>query len=123
MLIFITNIVKIKKTRTKINKLILSGSLITIKTYLLYQNKCFCFKSVFFIYIYLMDNYMEIMAYIGSVIILMSFIVKDVKWLRLLNNVGCLIFLVYAFYHGRTPLILLNSGVILVNIYHLIKKD
>ena len=70
-----------------------------------------------------MDNYMEIMAYIVSVIILMSFIVKDVKWLRLLNNVGCLIFLVYAFYHGRTPLILLNSGVILVNIYHLIKKD
>ena len=123
MLIFITNIPKIKKIRTKVNKLISFGSLITIKTYLLYQNKCFCFKSVFFIYIYLMDNYMEIMAYIGSVIILMSFIVKDVKWLRILNNVGCLIFLVYAFYHGRTPLILLNSGVILVNIYHLIKKD
>lgn len=70
-----------------------------------------------------MDNYMEIMAYIGSVIILISFIVKDVKWLRILNNIGCLIFLVYAFYYNRTPLILLNSGVILINVYHLIKKS
>jgi len=66
---------------------------------------------------------MEIMAYIGSVIVLISFIVKDVKWLRILNNVGCLIFLIYAFYNGKTPLILLNSGVIIVNIYHLIKGD
>ena len=66
---------------------------------------------------------MEIMAYIGSVIILISFVVKSVKWLRILNNVGCLIFLIYASYHGRTPLILLNSGVILVNIYHLFRKD
>ena len=70
-----------------------------------------------------MDNYMEILAYIGSVIIFISFVVKDVKWLRILNNVGCVIFLFYAFYHGRIPLIILNTGVILVNIWHLIKKS
>ena len=70
-----------------------------------------------------MDNYMEILAYIGSVIIFISFVVKNVKWLRILNNVGCVIFLFYAFYHGRIPLILLNSGVILVNIWHLVKKS
>jgi hypothetical protein len=70
-----------------------------------------------------MDNYTEILAYIGSIIIFFSFVVKSVKWLRILNNVGCVIFLYYAFYHGRTPLILLNSGVILVNTWHLIKKN
>ena len=70
-----------------------------------------------------MDNYMEILAYIGSVIIFISFVVKNVKWLRILNNVGCVIFLFYAFYHGRIPLIILNTGVILVNIWHLIKKS
>ena len=70
-----------------------------------------------------MNNYTEILAYIGSIIIFFSFVVKSVKWLRILNNVGCLIFLYYAFYHGRTPLILLNSGVILVNTWHLIKKN
>ena len=70
-----------------------------------------------------MEQYLEIMAYIGSIIIFISFVVKSVKWLRILNNVGCVIFLIYSLYHGRTPLILLNSGVILVNIWHLLKKD
>jgi hypothetical protein len=64
---------------------------------------------------------MEILAYCGSIIIFISFLVKNIKWLRILNNVGCIIFLIYAFYHGRTPLIILNSGVILVNVWHLIK--
>jgi len=62
---------------------------------------------------------MEIMAYIGSVIIFISFCTKNVSLLRVLNNIGCLIFLFYAIHHGRTPLILLNSMVILVNIYHI----
>jgi hypothetical protein len=66
---------------------------------------------------------MEILAYIGSVIIFISFLVKNVKWLRILNNVGCVIFLIYSIYHGRTPLIILNSGVIIVNIWHLIRKS
>jgi hypothetical protein len=66
---------------------------------------------------------MEILAYIGSVIIFISFLVKNVNWLRILNNVGCVIFLIYSIYHGRTPLIILNSGVIIVNIWHLIKGN
>ena len=66
---------------------------------------------------------MEILAYCGSVIIFISFLVKNVNWLRILNNVGCVIFLIYSIYHGRTPLIILNSGVIIVNIWHLIKGN
>jgi len=62
---------------------------------------------------------MEIMAYIGSVIIFISFCTKNVNLLRVLNNIGCLIFLFYAIHHGRFPLIILNSMVILVNIYHI----
>jgi hypothetical protein len=66
-----------------------------------------------------MENFMEIMAYMASVIILISFCTKNVTLLRILNNVGCVIFLFYAFYHGRMPLILLNSMVIVVNMYHI----
>ena len=66
-----------------------------------------------------MENFMEIMAYFGSVIILLSFCTKNVRLLRILNNVGCSIFLVYSFHHGRVPLIVLNSMVMAVNIYHL----
>ena len=72
-----------------------------------------------------MENFMEIMAYIGSLIIFISFCTKNVSLLRVLNNVGCVIFLFYAFYHGRLPLIILNSMVIVVNMYHIWsdKKD
>jgi hypothetical protein len=71
-----------------------------------------------------MEQKMEILAYIGSLIILISFCTKNVKLLRILNNVGCLIFLIYAIYHNRIPLIFLNSSIILINIYYLLKlKD
>ena len=66
---------------------------------------------------------MEIMAYIGSVLVFLSFCTKNVKLLRILNNIGCLIFLFYAIYNGKMPLIILNAMVILVNIYHLVKGD
>ena len=66
-----------------------------------------------------MENFMEIMAYIGSVIIFISFCTKNVNLLRVINNIGCLIFLFYAIHHGRIPLIILNLMVILVNIYYI----
>ena len=69
-----------------------------------------------------MIDWMEAMAYVGSVIIFLSFCTKNVRLLRILNNVGCAIFLVYAFHHGRVPLIVLNSMVMPVNIYHLWKE-
>jgi hypothetical protein len=69
-----------------------------------------------------MIDWMEIMAYVGSAIIFLSFCTKNVRLLRILNNVGCSIFLVYAIHHGRIPLIVLNSMVMAVNIYHLWKE-
>jgi hypothetical protein len=65
---------------------------------------------------------MELLAYFASFIVLISFMVKDVTLLRILNNVGCVLFLIYASYHGRYPLIFLNSMVILVNMYYILKK-
>ena len=66
---------------------------------------------------------MELLAYIASVVVLTSFIVNDVKLLRFLNNIGCVLFLIYACYHGRYPLIFLNSIIIVVNFYYIFKKD
>jgi membrane protein implicated in regulation of membrane protease activity len=68
-----------------------------------------------------MNEYMEIMAYFASVIILISFIVKDVILLRLLNTIGCVLFLIYSTYYGRYPLIFLNFMVIVVNLIYIYK--
>lgn len=68
-----------------------------------------------------MNFYMEIMAYFASVIVLISFIVKDVVLLRLLNTIGCMLFLIYSCYYGRYPLIFLNSMVMIVNLIYIYK--
>ena len=68
-----------------------------------------------------MDYYMEIMAYFASVIVLISFIVKDIILLRLLNTLGCLLFLTYSTYHERYPLVFLNFMVIVVNLFYIYK--
>lgn len=68
-----------------------------------------------------MDYYMEILAYFASVIVLISFMVKDIVLLRLLNVIGCMLFIMYSHYHGRYPLVFLNVMVILVNLVYIYK--
>lgn len=68
-----------------------------------------------------MDFYMEILAYIASTIVLLSFIVKDIVLLRLLNVIGCMLFIMYSHYHGRYPLVFLNFMVIIVNLVYIYK--
>jgi hypothetical protein len=68
-----------------------------------------------------MEYYMEILAYFASVIVLISFIVKDIVLLRLLNVLGCVLFITYSSYHGRYPLIFLNLMVIIVNLIYIYK--
>ena len=64
---------------------------------------------------------MEIMAYFASVIVLISFMVKDIVLLRLLNMLGCVLFLTYSTYHERYPLVFLNFMVIIVNLIYIYK--
>jgi len=64
---------------------------------------------------------MEILAYFASVIVLKSFIVKDIVLLRLLNVIGCILFITYSHYHGRYPLVFLNFMVIIVNLVYIYK--
>lgn len=69
----------------------------------------------------MMNEYMEIMAYVASIIVLISFIVKDVILLRLLNTIGCMLFIIYSSYHERFPLVFLNFMVIVVNLVYIYK--
>jgi len=70
-----------------------------------------------------MDLYFELLAYLASFIVLMSFIVKDIKILRTLNSVGCLLFIAYALHYDRYPLVFLNASVIIINLYYILKKE
>lgn len=67
-------------------------------------------------------NMLEISAYIAMILVLVSFTMKDMVKLRILNSIACAIFVVYGIAHDTMPIVMMNISVILVNVYYLIKN-
>ena len=63
----------------------------------------------------------EAVGYIGSSLVLISFLMVSVVKLRVVNTVGSIIFTVYAFIIKSYPTAIMNLCLILINIYHLVK--
>lgn len=65
----------------------------------------------------------EIVGYLASLGVLVSFTMKDVKKLRIVNTVGCILFVVYGFMMDSLrvgfPIILTNAAIIAINLYYL----
>ena len=57
--------------------------------------------------------------------VLLSFTMKDVKKLRLVNMSGCILFIIYGFlmpsFRIGLPIIIANVAILIVNIYYLVK--
>ncbi|MFL9834055.1 uroporphyrinogen decarboxylase [Chryseobacterium terrae] len=66
----------------------------------------------------------EIVNYIGyaaSVFIVLSFILKDLTKIRIVNLIGCICFVVYGIFNGMLwPVIIPNGIICLVQVYHLL---
>jgi len=67
----------------------------------------------------------EYVGYLASLMVLLSFTMKDVKKLRLVNMIGCLLFIAYGFLMPSLriglPIIIANTAILIVNIYYLCK--
>ena len=59
----------------------------------------------------------EIFGYIGTVLILVSFLIEDVFRLRLVNTLGAIFWLVYGLGISAGPTIVVNVCVILIHSY------
>ena len=64
----------------------------------------------------------EIVGYLASIVVLCSFIMKDVKKLRRVNVVGCLLFVIYGFMMPTLrigmPIIISNIAIMGINMYY-----
>ena len=58
---------------------------------------------------------LEIFGYLGTGLVLTSFIMKDIKWLRILNIAGSLISMTYALICNTMPVAVPNGSLILIN--------
>lgn len=67
----------------------------------------------------------EISTFIGyaaSFFIVLSFILKDLRKIRIVNLVGCVCFVIYGYYCGLLwPVIIPNALICFVQIYYLLK--
>lgn len=67
------------------------------------------------------DTILEIVGYVASAIVLVSFFMASVVKLRLYNLIGGAIFTVYAFLTRTYPTAAMNLCIVLVDIYYLLK--
>ncbi|QGM81120.1 YgjV family protein [Otariodibacter oris] len=66
-------------------------------------------------------NSVEILGYVAMILVAVSFLLKDVIKLRMLNALGCLCFVIYGILIGSIPVAGLNIFVVVVNSYYIYK--
>ncbi|MFD1614194.1 uroporphyrinogen decarboxylase [Gelatiniphilus marinus] len=68
----------------------------------------------------------EYIGYLASLMVLISFTMKNVKTLRFVNMAGCILFIIYGFLMPTLrvglPIIIANSAIFSVNMYYLFFK-
>ncbi len=64
---------------------------------------------------------LEIFGYLGTGLVIVSFFMKDIKWLRAINMGGGIISLIYALCVNTMPVVVLNSVLIAINGYQLFR--
>jgi uncharacterized protein with PQ loop repeat len=66
----------------------------------------------------------EIIGYIASLGVLLSFLMKNMKTLRIVNSFSCAIFIVYGFLlQYSVPIIITNGAILMINLYYLFFKS
>ena len=65
----------------------------------------------------------EWVGYLASAAVLLSFLMKKLKTLRIVNTAGCFLFVVYGFVLPEVswPIVVTNVDIIGINAYYLIK--
>ena len=64
-------------------------------------------------------NLLESWGYLSMIIVLISMLMTDIKKLRIINSIACSMFIVYGYFHEAYPVVLMNTIVIIINLYKL----
>lgn len=70
-----------------------------------------------------MNWYLEVFGYIGTALVLLSMMMTSVVKLRIYNILGSFISMTYAFLCNTWPVVLLNLGLIIINIWQLLRLN
>ena len=58
---------------------------------------------------------LDLFGYLGTGLVLTSFIMRDIKWLRVVNMSGSLVSFIYALLTNTMPVAVLNGSLLIIN--------
>ena len=64
----------------------------------------------------------EIIGVLASVIVLISFLMKNIKFIRIINIVGAVLFVIYGLWIDSIATWFLNGALIVIHLIYLIKN-
>lgn len=70
-----------------------------------------------------MENSTEYIGYIASAVVLLSFLMRKMSTLRIVNTIGCAFFILYGFLLDSIPVIITNVAIVIINVYYLSRKN
>ena len=67
----------------------------------------------------------EWVGYAASIFIVLSLTMTNIVRLRIINTIGCILFVIYGVVVGALPVVLSNAAIVLINLYNLytLKKE
>jgi uncharacterized protein with PQ loop repeat len=68
-------------------------------------------------------NPIEWIGYLASILIAISLTMTSIVPLRIINSIGCFLFVIYGIYVGVYPVAIANGVIIIINIYNLYKLN
>ncbi len=64
----------------------------------------------------------EVLGYVATAVVVGSFAIQNIKWLRVANTMGSLLWIVYGFLKQDNPIIFVNISIALMHTYWFIKN-
>lgn len=64
----------------------------------------------------------EIFGYIGTLLVIISMMMTSITKLRIVNIIGSAITVIYSLIYNTWPIVVMNSCLIMINVFHLIKQ-
>ena len=61
----------------------------------------------------------EWLGYLASAVLVISLTSKSIIRLRILNTIGCILFIIYGSIIGTWPVVISNSMIVVINLYYL----
>jgi 4-amino-4-deoxy-L-arabinose transferase-like glycosyltransferase len=64
----------------------------------------------------------EILGWVATALVLLSFTIQDMRRLRIVNMLGCILWIGYGFILMIKPVIFVNVSILIIHSYWLIKN-